>query len=205
MPRLVACVFGMKILAVDINNQPVWIGQQKGVVVGEIVYLENDPGAAGLKLRYPNLLQKPVIHIEALAHQRRCQLSVAQIEENAVRVRDALGSELDLTLQINGDSRVIRRRPVPDSCNPRHATGTRVGCFLTRAGLTVGRDVGLGLDFGIGFLARRIVLRPALISICGLFPQLFPPLGLFRECGLAVHFRHGLLCVFRQAIMGIAA
>ena len=56
MPRLVAGVFGMKILAVDINNQPVWIGQQKGVVVGEIVYLENDPGAAGLKLRYPNLL-----------------------------------------------------------------------------------------------------------------------------------------------------
>ena len=74
------------VLAVNIDDQPVRIRQQEGFVVRKIVDFEHDARAAGLKLRHADLLQEAVIHIEALAHQRRRQLGVAQIEEDAVGI-----------------------------------------------------------------------------------------------------------------------
>jgi len=60
------------------------------------VDLEHDSRAPRLKLRYPDFLQEPVIHVEALAHQRGSQLRPAQIEENPVGIPDALGTKPDL-------------------------------------------------------------------------------------------------------------
>ncbi len=132
-----ACRFA-GILAVDIDDQPVRIRQQEGFVVRKIGHFEHNPRAPGLKLRHTNLLQEPVVHVEALAHQRRGQLGAAQVEENAVRTGNARRTELDVALQVDGDARVVRRRPVPDPGHARQPSRMGIRRFLPDARSVLG-------------------------------------------------------------------
>ena len=53
----------------DINDEAVRVGQQEGRVVGDVRNFENDARISRLILRDADLLQKAVMHIEALADQ----------------------------------------------------------------------------------------------------------------------------------------
>ena len=59
-----------------------------------------------LELRHPDLFQQPVIHVEGLAQQRRGQIGVAQIKKDSLGIINALGIELYVSFQTDGDPRV---------------------------------------------------------------------------------------------------
>ena len=103
----------------NINDQAVWVGQKKSVVAGQTVHLQHDPRAAGLKLRNPDLFQKTIVHIKTLADESGCKPGVAQVEENAVRAINSLGTKFDVALYVNGDPGVVGRGPVPNSGHSR--------------------------------------------------------------------------------------
>src|ERR1035438_8586997 len=111
----------------NVDNEPVRMGQQKSVVARELVHFEHDPGAARLRLRHSNLLQEAVVDVESLAHQRRSEGGIAQVEKNAVRVRDALRGKLYLFLDVDGDASVVRRGPVANTSHSRQHVAGRAG------------------------------------------------------------------------------
>src|SRR5262249_4554613 len=53
-------------------------------------------------------------HIKAFANQSGREFGVIEIEENTVWVSDALGTKFHILLKIDGDARVVRRRPMPN-------------------------------------------------------------------------------------------
>ncbi len=121
------------VLAMNIDDQPVGIGQQKRVVVRQIVDFQHNPRPSGLKLRHSDLLQESVINIEALSHQCRRELRIAQVEKDPVGIRQPLRSKLDLALQVDGHSRVVWCRPVPNRRHPRQVSRALFGCVRGRS------------------------------------------------------------------------
>ena len=111
----------------DVNDQSVGIGQQKCVIVGQVVHFEHHPRASRLELSHPNLLKKTVVYIETFAHQGGRQLGIAQVKEDSVRMRDALRSELDVVFHVNRYPRVVRGRPVANRRHARNALRLRPG------------------------------------------------------------------------------
>ena len=53
----------------DIDDQTRRIGQQKRVVIRQILHFQNDTRLSLLKLCYANLLKQTIVDIESLAHQ----------------------------------------------------------------------------------------------------------------------------------------
>ena len=78
--------------AVDIDDQAIGIGQQKGRVVGDIIDLKHHPHHALLKLRDAHPAQKSVGDLEGFADQGGSQLGVMQVKENPVGIGDAPAS-----------------------------------------------------------------------------------------------------------------
>jgi len=72
----------------DVNDQAVRVRQEKCVVAREFIHFEHDARAARLKLGDSNLFEETVVHIERLSHQCGSELGIAQIEEDAVGVRN---------------------------------------------------------------------------------------------------------------------
>ena len=113
-----------------INDEPIRVGQQESVVPSEVIHFQDNPRAPRLKFGNANLLQEAVVDVEGLANQSGRQFGVAEVEENAVRMRDALGTELYFLLDVNGDASVIGRGPVanPSDARQRVTTGARGIC-----------------------------------------------------------------------------
>ena len=59
----------MGVLAADVDDETVWIGQEEGVVVGKVVDFEDDARTAGLELGDANLFEESVVDVEALPYQ----------------------------------------------------------------------------------------------------------------------------------------
>ena len=141
-------ILAVHILAVNINDEPVRVGQQESVVARQVVHFQHNPRAPRLKFGNSNFLQEAIVHVEGLAHQGRSQFGVAQVEENAVGMRDALGIELHLLLDINGHASVVGRGPVANSGNARQgaATGARACRFGDRFGRVASAGIVLALE-----------------------------------------------------------
>ena len=110
-----------------IDDQTRRIRQQKGVVIRQILHLENHTGLSALKLGYANFLKETIVHIESLANQGGSELGIQQVEENTIWTIDTLRLELDILLEIDGDTRIVGRRPVPDAGNPRQLDSLCLG------------------------------------------------------------------------------
>ena len=98
----------VNVLAVNVDDQARRIGEQEGGVVGTVFNLQNDAGFSRLELRHPDLFQQPIIHVEGLAQQRRSQVGVEQIKKDSLGIINALGIELYVSFQANGDPCVVR-------------------------------------------------------------------------------------------------
>src|SRR5215471_17738020 len=101
-------------LAVDVDDEPVGIRQQKGFVRRETVDLEHHAGSLRLKLRDADFLEESIVDIEAFAYERGGQLRIPQIEEDTIWMRNSLRTKFHFAFQVNRHSSVVRSRPVPD-------------------------------------------------------------------------------------------
>ena len=110
----------------NVDNQARRIGEQEGGVVGTVFDFQDNPGLSRLELRDPDLFQQPVIHVKGLAQQRRSQVGVEQIKKDSLGIVDALGIELYVSFQANGDPGVARLGPVTDAGDVRHLAVPRL-------------------------------------------------------------------------------
>ena len=178
----------MHILPVNINDEPVRVRQQESVVARQVVHFQHNPRAPRLKFGDANFLQEAIVHVEGLAHQRRSQFGVAQVEENAVWIRDALGIELHFLLDVNGDAGVVGRGPVANASDARQraAAGARgIRGFGRVVGVGAGGAAG-ATDIGRLLLARRLLRRA------------------FHFVGLGVDFLHRRARIVGQPVARIA-
>jgi hypothetical protein len=109
-----------------------------------MVDFEHHSGPSWRKLGHTDFLQKTVIHVECLAHQRGSQLGIAQVEKDARRTGNSLRRKVHVAFNVNRHARVIRCRPVPNAGHSRQATGARCRGLAFRGGsanpLSVVRD-----------------------------------------------------------------
>src|SRR5437870_173744 len=141
-------VISVDVFSMYINDQPVGVGEEEGIVVCQMVNLEHDARPPGLKLRHSDLLQKAVVHFECLAYERRSQLDVIKIEEDSIWMVNALGFEFDFLLKVNGDSSVIGGCPVPDAGNAGQFAALSPGSTVFPVKVILpGESVGLSLLF----------------------------------------------------------
>ena len=140
-------------------------------------------------------------------------------------MRNALRTELDLALQINGHAGVVRGGPVPDSGDARRASavglgrfpggcvglqfgllsGLKLGLWLRiQLGLQVGFGPGLGANGGIPVLPCRVVGAFIRVSnfLAGLLLLLLR--SLFLGVRFAAEFDRLPPGVFCQSVLGIA-
>src|SRR6266567_1899741 len=110
-----------------------------------------------------------------------------QVEEDPIRAGNALRTEVDLALQINGDAGVIRRGPVPDSGHAWQTSGMGIG------GLRFG-CAGFGVAVGIDLIDLRIL--GALALVAKFFVGFLARFSLSLGQGFAVEFRYRLLSIF---------
>src|SRR5712691_4174582 len=158
-------VISVDVFSMYINDQPVGVGEEEGIVVRQIVDLEHDARPPGLKLRHPDLLQKAVVHFECLAYERRSQLGVIKIEEDSIWMVNALGFEFDFLLKVNGDSSVIGGCPVPDSGNAGQFAALSPGSTVKV--ILPGESAGLSLlFFGVLLLLFRLLRQFAQRLCC---------------------------------------
>ena len=114
--------------SVDINNQPLRIGQQKRRVLRHLRHVQHHAGhvAVGLRRAYPRE-ESAVGHAEALALQLRRQLHMVQVKEDAVRTHHPRRLILHLAAlvpgQVDRQPGIRRRRPVPDPGHHRDRLG----------------------------------------------------------------------------------
>ena len=132
----------------NIDNQPVRVGQQERRILGDVIHFQHHPGRSLLVLRHPDLLQEAILHVEALAHQRRNQFRVRQVEEDAVRIGDAPSLVFHLRVQIDRHAGVVRRRPVPDARDLRRPSR------LCRRSIRIRRRCGRNLCRRLDLLLR---------------------------------------------------
>src|ERR1019366_4592242 len=157
----------------------------ESVVAREVVDFQDYPRAPGLEFGNANLLQEAIVDVKGLSHQGRSQFSVAQVEENAVGMRDALRPELHFLLNVNSDASVVRRGPVANSGH------TRQGATTGARGVSrFGRVVGVGT--GIAFAIRRPLLARRL------------PRRTFHFVGVGVDFLHRGAGIIGQTVARIA-
>ncbi len=55
----------------NVDNQPVGIGQKKSRVLGHIIHVENHAGQIRLELRYADLVQEAIFNLKSLTHHLR--------------------------------------------------------------------------------------------------------------------------------------
>ncbi len=104
--------------AVNVNDEPVRVGQQKRRVLRHWLHIQHDACGVRARLRRTDRLQKAVVgHRKALARQTQRESRAMQIEEDAVGVLHARRLKLHIATQVNRDPRIRCRGPVPD---PRH-------------------------------------------------------------------------------------
>src|SRR4029077_1708338 len=154
-------ILPVDILAMYINNEPVRVGQQESVVPREVVHFQHNSRASRLKFGNANLLQEAIVYVEGLADQGGSEFRVAQVEENSVRMRDALGTEFHFLLDIYGDSRVIGRGPVANPSDPRQRAASVAGGICEFGG-------GGGVVVGAGVADITTDTRRPLLLACGL-------------------------------------
>ena len=92
----------------DVHDEAIRIWQQERRIVGNICHLKHHAGISRLVLRHADLLQEPVLHIEALADQNRGKLGIGKIEEDAVGAGHTSRSILHFAVNVNGHASVIR-------------------------------------------------------------------------------------------------
>ena len=189
----------------NVDDQPRRVRQQKRVIVGEIIHFEHDPRLAWLELRNPDFLQKAVIDIEALAHQRRRQFRVVEIEEDPIGMIDALRSELDVLLQVDGHTRIVRRRPVSNAGHTGKTFRLVDADISARCAVPIAAPIIVLIGRFCHF-ARRLCRLPNLVRGLLIFLRLAHGRSFSLEVGgVLVQFGNGLLSFFRQTIPGIAA
>ncbi len=120
--RCGTCLRATLLPAMDIDNEPVRIGQQKRRVLRHVIHIQHDARAVAGVLRGADAFQKAIIHyFKALADQFRRQPGAMQIEEDAIRARHTRCLVLHGIAQVNGDARVRGRGPVANARHQRHA------------------------------------------------------------------------------------
>ena len=108
--------------AMNIDNQPIRIRQQKRRVFRHMMHIQHHPRHIVAKLRRPHPFQETIIgYPKTLPLQLRRQPRMPNIKEDPVRILHPRGLILHFLtrrhIQINRHPRVARRRPVP---NPGH-------------------------------------------------------------------------------------
>ena len=103
----------------DIDDQAIGIGQQKGRVIGDVIDLKHHAHHALLKLGDAHPAQEAVGDLKGFADQRGSQLGVVQVKEDAVGIGDAPASYFTSCSKIDGDAGVVGGGPVTDSGDQR--------------------------------------------------------------------------------------
>ncbi len=166
----------------DVDDEPVRVGQEESRILDHFVQLQHHAGQSALVLRHADLVQESAINVEAFAHQFGREASVIQVEEDAVGIGDTPGLVLDLFFQVDGDPRVVRRGPLPDTGDQgqpaRRLCGVRIADLPDIAFLRLPGRLGAGL-FGldlsqriacvVGQTAARVALQELLESGLGVF------------------------------------
>jgi hypothetical protein len=116
------------LLAVNIDDQPRRVRQQKRRILRDLMHIQHDPRHIVRELRRPHPRQEAVVgHRKALARKLRGELGMMQVKEDAVRMLDPRRLiphriVIALNIEVDRDPRIRRRGPVADA---RHRCG---GC-----------------------------------------------------------------------------